>query len=590
MIYNLLETFKEAYKIRGDDLIIENHSLKEGLYLKISEDGTIQSKIIQKKKKEEEPDNSKEYKWFRKADFYGGYLDSNKAIDKDNKVHSAIYPAFFIKIKTIKKLDKNNKVNTKYADPFELIKEYYEVLERDYCMLTEETYSYDKKKLMWVKTFLIDKWDVIENTIDELLKENQLDLEDSLKIFFDFNNWEVYQNESLRYLSKKVFNCNKYNISINGKVYGLSNSNIVLNLDKKPYREHKTMKCKVPFRIPIDDAILIYKYFKWLISQGYGNRIQKSNYSYEVPLISLSDREEYDDIMMLKLTTKNGLSVIEDFDIIPSFNKNRKIGIVNVLNTKEENKDNKVHFKIVYESGTNIYDSLVNIDKYLYGGNLRRNFDKEKKELKTNPEIGMTKNFINLLNQSSDSLFNFAYKGDEDGFKNIAYNIFPFLVRERLRTFGREKAADAFNTYVSCRNYINKEEDELASKITRLINESMDLLGKEDKDFNCIDEYSFVAGQIVYYLLSRNKADNKSHDLVEPFLTKHKTQDLNKEIKFWFRKYNYDIPMNFQKFNKAFSMVLGYESDEKINEDIFLAGYLTDNLFYMKREDVSDEE
>ncbi len=591
MICNLLERFREVYKIRGDDLIIENHLLKKGLYLKILEDGTIQSTIIKKKKKDEEPDNTKEYKWFRKADFYGGYLDSNKAI-KNKRVHSAIYPAFFIKIKTIKKLDKNNNVNTRYEDPLKLINEYYEVLEKNYCKATEENLKYDKKKLNWTKTFLIDRWNAIENMIDELLKDNQIDLEDYLKIFFEFYDWGIYKDESSRYLSKKIFlSYNKGNIYYKNKEeHGCSCFNVNLNEDK-PYLKHRTRVTQIPYVYDFREAIIIYKYLKWIANQKIGYSIIESNYSYKTPIsFSYSANENNDAIIVKSEFNKKGTFILSDFDIIPSFNKNRKIEIVNVLNTKEYNEDTKTCLKVNYDSGTNIYDSLCNIDKYIYNNNLRQSFDKKKEELKTNSKTGMTQNFINLLNQSLDSLLNFAYKGVEDGFENIVYSIFPFLVRERLKVFGRKKAADAFNTYVSCRNYINKGEDKLAGKITKLVNKSMDLFKKENMDFNCIDEYSFIAGQVVYYILSRNKADKKNHDLVEPFLAKHRASDLNKEIKFWFRKYSYDIRMNFENFNKAFSMVLGYDSDEKINEDIFLAGYLTNNLFYMNREEVSDEK
>lgn len=99
-------------------------------------------------------------------------------------------------------------------------------------------------------------------------------------------------------------------------------------------------------------------------------------------------------------------------------------------------------------------------------------------------------------------------------------------------------------------------------------------------DLEDIYQYSFLAGQIAYYLMSKSKASNKNHDLVERVVNYTTVEAVNGELKYWFKRYGHAIILDHRRFNKAFSMVLAYDKESRIDEDIFLAGYLGDNIFY----------
>jgi hypothetical protein len=75
VIDNLLEAFKKSYEEYGDDFISDQHKLDEGLYIKISPEGIIESHIIRKDNENDSVDEI--YKWFQKRDFISKYLESN---------------------------------------------------------------------------------------------------------------------------------------------------------------------------------------------------------------------------------------------------------------------------------------------------------------------------------------------------------------------------------------------------------------------------------------------------------------------------------------------------------------------------------
>ena len=100
------------------------------------------------------------------------------------------------------------------------------------------------------------------------------------------------------------------------------------------------------------------------------------------------------------------------------------------------------------------------------------------------------------------------------------------------------------------------------------------------------DEFFFLSGQLAYYLLFQSEADKKTHGLVEPFLRSKTAQNLKKQLAFVYDSYKHAILFENKKFNNAMSAVQGYstENDFRSNQDMFLAGLMTKNIFYIKKE------
>ena len=103
MIYDILEVFKKQYAKKQDSLILGSYNLKDGLYVKINRDKTLEFFIQKTLKKEkiftdlENRQNSDMYDWFKERDYYSAYINSNKALF-DKKIHNINYLSYFFKI------------------------------------------------------------------------------------------------------------------------------------------------------------------------------------------------------------------------------------------------------------------------------------------------------------------------------------------------------------------------------------------------------------------------------------------------------------------------------------------------------------
>ena len=91
--------------------------------------------------------------------------------------------------------------------------------------------------------------------------------------------------------------------------------------------------------------------------------------------------------------------------------------------------------------------------------------------------------------------------------------------------------------------------------------------------YNDLDQ---ITDYIMYKLNNEIAANNFVDELVN-------------EINKLFKKYNYAIKKDNKRFNNLYSMILGYKSSSKINDDLLIAGYLNSNLIYEKMEDKDNE-
>ena len=97
-------------------------------------------------------------------------------------------------------------------------------------------------------------------------------------------------------------------------------------------------------------------------------------------------------------------------------------------------------------------------------------------------------------------------------------------------------------------------------------------------------EYSFAVGQAIAYLQSKSKAKNKTQDFINQFITIKRDDSMKSKLKNLYLHYNYALSTGKTRFNMLFGMIMEYQSDQKINQNMLIAGYIGENLIYAKGE------
>lgn len=550
MIKDLVSIFKEKYAEVGDKVILDSYTLKLGAYFKINIDGSFDYSLFDKKS----DINSEKYKWFSIRDYYSNLLDMNKPI-ANKQIHSSNYCTVFLKAESL------------FADfdIFEKIDEYYNVLAH-----LQEKYSGTSKKNKEAR-IILDQFAEQMNCnirnnliltnhqqIIRLLPEIKEIVESEanseirggyVKIFFDMDleNY-LFENKLHTYLN--IFNSNEYNIKIDGHSMGLSNSNMGLNA-KKPYLELKSKKISIPFLLTLEEATITKKFFDWMNFQ---------NYHYMLPY---DDNFGHYDVVF----KKGKENIIINYETVPAINNNfTHFEFKNFLQLTDTTNT------II----SNIYQLEELVDEFMYQKQLKRNYFS-----KITVSKFMSKGLQNYLFLTRDSMRGYFH----------LYHVKPFLhalnkygdsliTLDLLSSHNIKRSANGMNLKLSIIKYFGGK----IMNIESMINETRMMLDNSLYPEITTEQFFFLAGQVTYYLLSLSEASNKKQDLLEPFLRSATAKRLKSDIKFSFDKFKHKLSFSYSKFNNALAIIMAYDGCEKSSNymDVFLTGYLSNNIFYTK--------
>jgi len=559
MIYDILEVFKKEYEKSGDKLILDNYTLKDGLYVKINKDNSYEYYIFETVKKEkifktiDGVISKNEIDWFRKRDYYSEWLNANKMIF-DKKIHNINYLSLFVKIDSFTSTDTKKLIGQdaiKYH--FKSLCDYKKFNKPKEKEILKNYNSYLSNKNR--KKDLIQKYRFIEkNILDIVEKAKEHNITNYIKIFFD-EDIELYKKESEIYYSIKIFNDIAHSKKIDDLVYGLSDSNMNLN-SKKPFLEQKAKKTNAPFIILDSDALLIKKFLDWLKCQQLMN---KNPLSQEI-FLNRDFREK---------------DLIIDFDYIPL--KIRKLE--NQIYVTNYLKAYNFKTKQIIEDYTieELYQLEDKTDEIFYNKQLTHNYFND---IKVSQYI--SKNLQTLLYETKDSMLNYFKKYDDKGFYQVVKKYGSDFVVEHLRQNRELKAKESLNLKLS----LLKHKGENIMDIQNIQQEMITKLETSNYTALKSEEFFYLCGQIAKYLLSQSEAFQKNADLLEPFLRANNSKKLKKDIEITYFKYKHKISLNHTRLNNAMSLIMAYDGVEKLskNMDSFLVGVLSDNIFYIKRE------
>ena len=119
---------------------------------------------------------------------------------------------------------------------------------------------------------------------------------------------------------------------------------------------------------------------------------------------------------------------------------------------------------------------------------------------------------------------------------------------------------------------------EIKEKLREKINSTQDdYIGSDE-------EFCFAVGQLTNYFILQSKAAKKPQFLINSLLNTKNNDVIKLNLKQLYKKYNYKEEMNSLRVRNLYSMILGYELQDNINDDMILAGFLSNSLFYEKKE------
>jgi CRISPR-associated protein Csh1 len=585
MIQDLIDLFRRAYDNYGDKLILDNYTLKDGLYIRINEDGSKDYLVIKATKNKDgsieyipldyqNEQTSELYTWFKEKDYYSSVKDMNKAIDPKKKIHSNNYLTVFIKKDN---LIGDNKLTDEQLG--ERIKDYYRILSnpkiknkdaRSAELLELIKPRVDEEDVKRKYDYLISDSDSIR---DEILKRND-EFDNYVKIFFsEEGDSKKYELEYRRYLIPNLFNKNDFNVKSGSAILGLSNNNMGMN-SKKPYLELKTTKFKVPYRITYEDALILGKFFDWLGYQKQGALYIPVDYDFKTEAGN-RDNLINNDCYYLYITKGKEIT-IEDYEFLPKSSYKIDFTLKNYLLLGGSKTGNK--YLLEDKHLNQLWELESEIDETFFNKKLKGCYFIEPKITSD-----FSKKMLNLLIISRNAFYNYFYKGNMIDMISIIDKVSIDFVKEYLYSGELNKAQKAQNLRLSLLNYFELEGKYMGGMVKELCEEITKKLDSADvMDLDNDNEFYFLAGQLAYFILSKSKEDKKkkTHKAAEGFINAKNDVDIKKELLYYFDRYKHAISFDDKRFNKALSMVQGYEAKyNKNKEDIFICGLLTKNIF-----------
>ena len=525
------------------------------------------------------------------------YVDSNKAI-ADKKIHSASPYALKLKRQTL--LDKT--WMAKWDD--HLARYFREALKKcraDHTAAQREQVAAFERFCQQLPKHLaaLPDYDKLKPT-------------DYVVVYDNTFSAAEYETLNQNYQADSLFNKNDYNVTgPDEQTYGLSN---FYNGDnsKKPYLQHQTASFSIGSRITQGDAQALHLF----------NQLRRNGAFSTNPLPVFIDAATAEPNLNLLSTIR------EDGQSPPGFHE--------LMRTLCEKRQGDVgNYYLFYILGGDIRDvDYVSAFRYEVAATIEPLFVEEKKSrLTTVFELERTllqPLFSNQLVMQAGDAMRYRYFDDLDfdpkyqtpvlyeaimryrgawydyiyksRWQAVSRTMFHQLLRELVLDDLRHDEWDSkqrrhtkelnirqkLNRWFSLWDYF----DQSISTPTTMPNQIEGLRERIRAVANAPtaphvgtdQEFAFAAGQVIYFLFSKSKADEPKHGLLEPFLQKSDVNEFHKAIATAFNTYKHEISFGQGRFEKLCADVMEYNYAGNVKDLMphILAGYFSKSLIYEK--------
>lgn len=586
MIYDLINSFGKYFE--NEKVVLDTYRLQNGIYILFKKDGTHEILNVDK----ETNTATDLYEYLKSRDFYSNYLASNKAIDTiykekidskeysmDRKICSNNQYTLFFKNRFVPRLIKEEKETIPINIFLKGIDKYFDsmaslgkndkntevILESIKCNTSTDDEIMSTRELLKQK-FL--------ETID-LLKESELSKDTWIKIFLE-EDIEMYNRASLKYIYLRIFNKNDKNTVKDNNVYGINNYNFGYTTAKKPFTELKSTSYKVGSMIELKDIKTVRNLYIWLLKNISNKDFLKIPLSYDFKSDLDNKNISGEPIYLISVENDNGNAIVNEFECIPYYSSSiRKFKCTNCFNT------GKILDEIEFTT-KNINELESRTSKVWFSNVLRASYYKYKDIVAKMNLLPVWKKKI--LKEENKIFLNFFHKSKDTYLKQ---NLDRIAMKICLNTLYDEISEDkTYNTIKSVSLWM--AFDEYFGGDFKMIKNEIFEKSKEitlnNEEINSDEMYFFFVGQVVKYLLDKSKASSKSQSMIDSIMhagTQEKLIDIILRMR---DKYSYELRINNERFNNILKQIMLYktEKDVQSNRKYILAGFLDENLFYIK--------
>jgi CRISPR-associated protein Csh1 len=544
----------------------------------------------------------------------GGFTDTNKCLDLPaKKIHSC--SPFIISFRRKEFNNVHERIDSFNEKAVSIC------IESDDESLLQKVKAFKnhfQEYLDFVKSLTVTKND--KNGAQEVIPLID-SFKDDFYISIYFKNIDLidYKSAHDKYLENKLFNTDKYNYKdeVADELYGLSNYLNGAN-SKKTFLEHKTasMFRGISGRITASEASMLNQFEILKANRVFPNPlpifINKNEFKNNSEIVSIfnneSERKFSYPQLLKKIYEKDeqrilgnycllniSRGVVNDFDFVSNFQyKLNDFDIKNLFQLKRKGDkfpSIKLHTIFGFENivvtrifnnglvrekqGQFSYNYFNEIDpNYISGGSkiadlilrFRKAFYdyiyKSRKQAITSTmfdEIMLT----SIISDLEHDEFKDGYHTKETSIKEKLNIWFSLYNNFSNNSINRKKMANTFKT--------------LLEKMEQVANDDNILLEEQN-----VSEFLFAAGQVIYFLLSKSKASNPTHAMLEPFLQKSSAPQLQNAIANAVNAYKHEISFYKDRFERLASQVLAFDTSVNLKnyQRYLLAGYFAPAIIY----------
>ncbi len=454
------------------------------------------------------------------------------------------------------------------------------------------------------KEFLKNQIRLIDN---DLLHVKPLDDSDYILFYLD-KSLENYKEVHRKYLADKLFNTEKYNTKPDneGRIFGTSNFMNGFN-SNMPFLTHQTASFEITGRISDVEAKLLFDFqqilprkilpnplpifiFKDELQKGLISLFKDSGFKLGYKELIKSFWENYNTdfanyYLLSWQNSKDGL-LFQDFDFISKFEYEFDAQVENLFEIHEKGGKSHIHYpkiKNVFELEQSVFKPLIQ-SKYLKLDYFS--------ELKKDDYEGLGYTF-QTYSKYRKAVYDFVYKSKRKGIDEYIFTDMVFShIKDDLKQNNSFSIKEKLNIWFSLFEKFkhNKQENEvtMASQLKKYQEFVAQLsMGKIDVDNATDKEFAFAAGQVIDYLLGKSQAQDKSYQLLEPYLQQAKCQEFKRAIANDVARYKHAINDGETRFKSVCDFVLTYDTSVNMKELMpeILAGVFSKCQFFHKDED-----